>query len=64
MCGVKREHYAVVAMAPSRAGSLPQGKVFQCGSEPAREGGLSGDAVYAPGMKCFCAVPRAINREM
>jgi hypothetical protein len=32
--------------------------------EPAGESGLSGDEDYAPGMKCFCAVPRAIRREM
>ncbi len=37
---------------------------FQGGSEPAREGGLSGDEDHAPGTKCFCAVPRAIRREM
>ncbi|EPA95915.1 hypothetical protein PG5_36010 [Pseudomonas sp. G5(2012)] len=27
-------------MASSRAGSLPQGDVFHCGSEPARESGI------------------------
>ncbi|TIR55199.1 MAG: hypothetical protein E5X26_00045 [Mesorhizobium sp.] len=32
-----------LAAPSSRAGSLPQGNAFQCGSEPARDGGRSGN---------------------
>jgi hypothetical protein len=60
----------VNGMATSRASLAPTRFVSSAmsatpvGARLAREGGLSGDDDQAPGTKCFCAVPRAIRREM
>ncbi|TKJ67342.1 hypothetical protein PspCFBP13508_25250 [Pseudomonas sp. CFBP13508] len=35
-------------LTSSRAGSLPQGNAFQCGSEPARDGGIKTAANIQP----------------
>nr|TSB54178.1 hypothetical protein FEE99_02220 [Pseudomonas sp. ef1] len=44
-------------MPHSRAGSLPQGNAFQCGSEPAREGALDFTDKFP-----LCEPPETIKR--
>ncbi|RRW54284.1 hypothetical protein EGJ55_15710 [Pseudomonas moraviensis] len=41
-------------LASSRAGSLPQGNAFQCGSEPARDGGVATATFHKTGSSLRC----------